>query len=200
MFYSGPVSIVINRVYTKAGDRGRSRLTGGQEIDKDDTRLEAYGTVDELNAVLGGVLTLSDWTHCGVLEKRLLRIQHELFDLGGELATLEEDRHPQQVIISIEDITRLENEMDEVNKNLPTLKSFVLPGGGNCSALMHQARTVCRRAERRVVTLNTNSLQRPELIQYLNRLSDWLFVMGRHAAVQGGHEELLWQPGMRGID
>lgn len=199
-FYSAVVSITINRVYTKSGDQGRSRLAGGQEVAKDDARLEAYGTVDELNAVIGTVLELSDWSELTDVQQHLSRIQHELFDLGGELATLKEDRHPKQILISEDDIRRLETEIDEVNEALPSLKSFILPGGGTCSALMHQARTVCRRAERRIVSLHAVDEQRSELVQYLNRLSDWFFVMGRHVTMAGGHEEVLWQPGKRGDD
>lgn len=195
------MSIYINRVYTRAGDRGTTRLAGGQERAKDDPRLEAYGTVDELNAVVGVLAEELDrhpFPGSAELLRKLRRIQHELFDVGGELATLAEDRHPKQVLVSAEDVARLEREMDEANEALEPLRSFVLPGGGMASALFHQARTVCRRAERRVVSLDAREPQRPEVVQHLNRLSDWFFVLGRHAARAAGREEVLWKPGERG--
>lgn len=205
------MSIYINRVYTRSGDLGTTRLAGGQERRKDDARLEAYGTVDELNAVLGVLVeelqrhpltagperAAGEGDRSGALAGRLRRIQNELFDLGGELATLAEDRHPKQALISDADITRLEEEMDAENEHLPPLRSFILPGGGMASALFHQARTVCRRAERRVVSLHQLEPQRGEAIRYLNRLSDWLFVLGRAAAVADAQGEVLWKPGAR---
>lgn len=194
------MSIVINRVYTRTGDEGRSRLAGGQEVEKDGPRLEAFGTVDELNATLG-VLAEHIAKHAAglaPLRARVVRIQNELFDLGGELATLPEDRHPKQALVTDADVTRLEQEIDEINDGLPTLRSFILPGGGMTSALLHQSRTVCRRAERRLITLHRTEPQRGETIRYLNRLSDWLFVMGRHAALGEGGTEVLWRPGDRG--
>jgi cob(I)alamin adenosyltransferase len=193
------MTVYINRVYTRSGDRGTTRLAGGQERKKDDARLEAYGTVDELNAVVG-VLIEHVLLRGGdaPLLKQLRRIQNELFDLGGELATLPEDRHPQQALLSEEDVTRLENEMDAANGSLPALRSFILPGGGVVSACFHHARTVCRRAERRLVSLHDREPEREVTIHYLNRLSDWLFVMGRAAAVADGQGEILWKPGDRG--
>lgn len=200
------MSIVINRVYTGVGDHGTTRLAGGQEVAKTDLRIEAYGTLDELNAVLGVVAeallaggapeSLSDAD--GQLHRAIRRVQNELFDLGGELAVLPEDRHPQQQLVTEADRRRLEEELDAINGALPTLRSFILPGGGMVSALLHQARTVCRRAERRLVALHAAEPQREEALKYLNRLSDWLFVMGRHAAVSRGYEEVLWRPGDRG--
>lgn len=196
------MSIVINRVYTGVGDEGRTRLAGGQEVPKNSPRIEAYGTVDELNAVLGVVAErLAEETGGSEDEAALLaalrRIQNELFDVGGELAVLPEDRHEKQQLIDEADMKRLESELDTANEALPTLRSFVLPGGGVLSALFHQARTVCRRAERRLVDLHQEEPQRELLLVYLNRLSDWLFVMGRRAAIARGHEEVLWRPGAR---
>lgn len=195
------MSIIINRVYTGVGDGGTTRLAGGQEIAKTDARIEAYGTIDELNAVLGvlaeSILAAADDEGASTV-RRIRRIQNELFDLGGELAVLPEDRHPKQVTLQQEDVDRLEREIDEANESLPTLRSFILPGGGMISALMHQARTVCRRAERRLVALHQQAPQRPLVLIYVNRLSDWLFVMGRQAAVGRGYEEVLWKPGDRG--
>lgn len=189
------MSFIINRVYTKVGDAGTSRLAGGQEVEKDSARLEAYGTLDELNAVAG---VLVESMAEGELKRWLLRIQNELFDVGGELAVLPADRHPQQIVISAEDAARLEREIDQVNAALPTLRSFILPGGGQVAALFHQVRTVCRRAERRIVTLHRAEPVRSEVLVYVNRLSDWLFVMGRKAAVDAGRGEVLWRPGDRG--
>lgn len=192
------MGITINRVYTGVGDRGTTRLAGGQELPKDDARIEAYGTVDELNAVIGVVVErLISAGQTEALSGSLRRIQNELFDLGGELATLAEDRHEKQALIQEEDAKRLEAELDATNEALPALKSFILPGGGEISALIHQARTVARRAERRLVTLHRDNPQREVTMVYLNRLSDWLFVMGRKAALDSGHEEVLWKPGAR---
>ncbi|MCC7384028.1 MAG: cob(I)yrinic acid a,c-diamide adenosyltransferase [Deltaproteobacteria bacterium] len=191
------MSIVINRVYTKTGDRGTSRLAGGQEVDKDSDRLEAYGTVDELSAVIGVLVESMSGAGVDPLRDALIRIQNELFDLGGELATLPADRHEKQALVGDQDVLRLESEIDRVNADLPTLRSFILPGGGLVSAYFHQARTVSRRAERRLVSLHRAEPQREETLRYLNRLSDWLFVMGRKASRDAGREELLWRPGER---
>lgn len=191
------MSIVINRVYTKTGDRGTTRLAGGQELAKDSPRIEAYGTIDELNATMGLVAESLGSAGDPTLLARVRRIQNELFDLGGELATLPADRHEKQALVQEDDIRRLEAELDEVNAALPTLRSFVLPGGGMSAAFLHQARTVCRRAERRLATHLRTEAERPECLRYLNRLSDWLFVMGRQAAARSGQGEILWRPGDR---
>lgn len=192
------MSIVINRVYTKTGDDGTTRLAGGQVLDKDSLRIEAYGTIDELNATMGLVAESLGGEGDPTLLARVRRIQNELFDLGGELATLPADRHEKQALVQEADTRRLEVELDEVNAALPTLRSFVLPGGGMTAAFLHQARTVCRRAERRLATHTRAEPERPECLRYLNRLSDWLFVMGRAAAARSGQGEILWRPGDRG--
>lgn len=188
---------MINRVYTKTGDRGTSRLAGGQEVDKDSDRLEAYGTIDELSSVIGVLVESMSDSGADPLRAWLIRIQNELFDLGGELATLPADRHEKQALVGDQDVLRLESEIDAVNADLPTLRSFILPGGGLVSAYFHQARTVSRRAERRLVSLHRAEPQREETLRYLNRLSDWLFVMGRKTSRDAGREELLWRPGER---
>lgn len=194
------MSFTINRVYTGVGDTGQTRLAGGQRVDKTDARIEAYGTLDELNATLG--VAAEEARVDGVantegLAQRICRIQNELFDVGGELAVLPSDRHEKQALIEEGDVRRLEEEIDEVNAGLPTLRSFVLPGGGRLSAALHVARTVCRRAERRLVALHRAEPQRPEVLKYLNRLSDWLFVMGRFAVTASRRDEVLWEPGGR---
>ena len=188
----------ISKVYTRTGDQGTTRLVGGREVSKDHTRLEAYGTVDELNAVLGIVRTENRIaaTSEGAsdrLETMLHRIQNDLFNVGSDLATLPSDRWEGMVVVGAEDVTRLEEWIDELNEDLGPLKEFILPGGGRVGAFFHQARTVCRRAERRVVTLLA---EEPDLdlgtMRYLNRLSDWLFVAGRWAAKAHGEPEHLW--------
>ena len=194
--YLSVMTIRINRVYTRSGDGGTSRLAGGQEITKDSPRLHAYGTIDELNAVMGLVAEHVD--EGSPLCAPILRIQNVLFDLGGELATLPEDRHPSQPLVCEQDTVTLETEMDEMNATLPALTSFILPGGGRASAYLHLARTVCRRAERRLVTLSKASEVRRECIQFVNRLGDWFFVAGRQAAADAGEAETLWRPGHRG--
>jgi cob(I)alamin adenosyltransferase len=189
------MGFVINRVYTGVGDRGTTRLAGGQEIDKCNVRIAAYGDVDEVNAS-AGVLAETEGLLPDLLAA-LRRIQNELFDLGGELATLPVDRHPKQILISSEDSDRLEREMDAANESLPVLRSFILPGGGLASARFHVARTVCRRAERSIVALHRTEAQRAEVLRYVNRLSDWFFVMGRRSALSSGEGEVLWRPGER---
>ncbi len=167
-------------------------------MEKTAPRIETYGTLDELNACLG--LVAEDLRRApgpaGLLGK-VRRVQNELFDLGGEFAVLPEDRHPQQRLVTADDVTRLEQEIDAANAGLPTLRSFILPGGGMLSAFLHQARTVCRRAERHLVDMHRAEPQRPECLAYVNRLSDWLFVMGRRAVHDRGESEVLWRPGDR---
>ncbi|HEY4002487.1 MAG TPA: cob(I)yrinic acid a,c-diamide adenosyltransferase [Candidatus Xenobia bacterium] len=182
--------IVISKVYTRTGDKGTTGLVGGARVPKDDPRIEAYGTVDELNAVLGmAVMTAID-----PLRATLLRIQNELFDLGSELATPVEAFAVGMPSVEDTQIRWMEQQMDEMNKGLEPLKSFVLPGGGPTGAVLHLARTVCRRAEREVLRLSRLEKLRPQPLKYLNRLSDLLFVMSRQAARQEGHPETLWQP------
>lgn len=185
----------ITKVYTKTGDKGMTRLAGGQAISKGDLRIEGYGTVDELNAWLGIVAEFLREDDPGKLRSAILRIQNELFDLGSQLAVLPEDRRENTPVITAKNIEALEDEIDEMNSGLPMLKSFILPGGGKASAYLHVARTVCRRAERTLVRLEaTEALDGTEVI-YLNRLSDWFFVASRYASTHAGVAETLWQPG-----
>ena len=186
----------ITRVYTRTGDRGETRLAGGQRVKKDDARIEAYGTVDELMSVLGMVLATAEgqgnWT--ARLSAILARVQNELFNLGATLAMREEDVRPTTPRILPRHVKQLERDIDALNRDLPALTSFVLPGGGPVAAHLHQARTVCRRAEREVIRLGRAETLPAEAIRYLNRLSDYLFVAARFAARASGHGEPLWEP------
>jgi cob(I)alamin adenosyltransferase len=188
----------LNRIYTKAGDGGDTRLVGGQKVRKDALRIEAYGTVDELSACIGIARTaLTEPNAPGeadALAKVLARIQNELFNLGSDLATLPADRRPQQPVIEARHVTALEHEIDGWNASLPELRSFVLPGGGVVAAYLHLARTVCRRAERAIVRLRDAEPIGEQSLPYVNRLSDALFVMSRHAARLYGESEPLWEP------
>jgi cob(I)alamin adenosyltransferase len=188
----------LNRIYTKTGDAGQTRLVGGQKVAKDSLRIDCYGTVDELMACLGLVRTALTVppipAGAATLSEVVSRMQNELFNLGSDLATLAEDRHPQQPRIETRHIEALEHEIDAWNESLPELRSFVLPGGGWVAAYLHLARTVCRRAERLAVSLAAAEPVSPEVIPYLNRLSDALFVMSRHAARLYNAPEPLWEP------
>lgn len=187
--------LTINRVYTRGGDAGRTRLVGGQAVDKDDLRIECYGTVDELNAVVGGArLACGDLGLAG-LAAELLRVQHALFNLGNTLATLPDDMRDGMPRVRASDVTWLEGRIDAANADLPTLRSFVLPGANRADVELHLARTICRRAERLCVALARREGNVPaETLAYLNRLSDAFFVWGRVAARAGGGDELLWDP------
>jgi cob(I)alamin adenosyltransferase len=175
----------LSKIYTKTGDDGTTGLGDGSRTPKDSARVEAYGTVDELNSTIG-VLLACDGVPDDIREL-LVRIQHALFDLGGELCV------PGMELIHDADVTALEQTLDHYNDDLPRLKEFILPGGGMAAAQCHVARTVCRRAERRVVTLTRNESVRPQVVHYLNRLSDLLFVLCRVLARVSGHGEVLWQ-------
>jgi cob(I)alamin adenosyltransferase len=188
----------LTKIYTRNGDKGQTQLVGGRDIPKDALRIESYGTVDELNAALGIVRAhlptnpgLTD-TDRDRLMGWLHDVQQRLFDLGAELATLESDRYEGQPTISADHIASLEGLIDEMNQDLKPLTSFVLPGGGQLTAHLHLARTICRRAERRVVTLSNTEAIGEHAIPYLNRLSDALFVVSRFAATRGEEPEILW--------
>jgi cob(I)alamin adenosyltransferase len=188
----------LNRIYTKTGDAGQTRLSGGQKVSKDSLRIDCYGTVDELMAVIGLARTAlaSPEAPAGSadLELVLRRVQNELFNLGSDLATLPADRHPKQPVIEARHVAALEQTIDRWNADLPELRSFILPGGGWVAAYLHLARTVCRRAERLAVRLAASEPVSGEVIPYLNRLSDALFVMSRHASRLYGEPEPLWEP------
>lgn len=186
--------LAINRVYTRRGDSGDTALAGGQRVPKDSLRIEAYGTVDELNAFVGAARVGTDGPGLRPLGEILLRVQHELFNLGSILATLPEDVHAKQARVTEAEIARLEAEMDRMNEPLEPLRSFVLPGGSRLNADLHLCRTVCRRAERAVVALSRAEEIPPEAVRYLNRLSDAFFVWSRWASQVAGVGEVLWAP------
>ena len=189
----------LTKIYTRTGDLGTTRLVGGQEIAKDELRIEAYGTVDELNAVVGMVRVavgrsegLRDQDQQG-FDAWLFNTQQRLFDLGSDLATRIEDRFEGQPVMIDSHVKALETQIDAWNKDLEPLESFVLPGGGAIGAQLHLARTICRRAERRTVSLATMEEVGDFVIPYLNRLSDALFVASRWIAQRAGEDEALWE-------
>ena len=185
--------IALNRIYTRGGDSGETSLVGGQRLPKDALRIECYGTVDELNAFLG-LACLSAETAVPGLATILKRVQNELFNLGSILATRSEDIHPKQPRVTAVEIAQLETEIDLANESLAPLRSFVLPGGSRLSAELHVCRTVCRRAERLTVALAREETIPPEAVQYLNRLSDALFVWSRWVNHVLRAPEVLWRP------
>ena len=188
--------LALNRIYTKRGDSGDTSLVGGQRVAKDDPRIEAYGTVDELNAFVGlACVSCQDaGTKLSLLASILRRVQHELFNLGSILATRPEDVHPKQARVTEAEVEQLEREIDAMNADLAPLRSFVLPGGTRLNAELHAARTICRRAERLVVGLGRREAVPREAVHYLNRLSDALFVWSRWANHVLGVAEVLWEP------
>ena len=175
----------LSKIYTRTGDDGSTGLGDGSRVAKDSARVTAYGTIDELNSTIGVVLACEGIDDA--VRETLTQVQHELFDLGGELCI------PGMAMIDDADITRLEQALDGFNDPLPPLKDFILPGGGMAAACCHVARTVCRRAEREVIALGRLESIRPQAQQYLNRLSDLLFVLCRVLARASGHGEVLWQ-------
>lgn len=185
--------LALNRIYTRTGDKGETGLVGGQRVFKDALRIDCYGTVDELNAFIG-MARVSAIESLPALAVILLRVQHELFNLGSILATLPEDVQPQQPRVTAADIQQLESEIDAMNAGLAPLRSFVLPGGSRINTELHACRTICRRAERLAVALARNESVPSEAIHYLNRLSDALFVWSRWANQQLGAPEVLWSP------
>lgn len=191
--------IALNRIYTRAGDSGETRLVGGQRVPKDDARIDCFGVVDELNAFLGLARTtveeLSGQRPALVPFAAILkRVQHELFNLGSTLATLPEDMHPKQPRITSAEAQQLEQEIDQANESLASLRSFVLPGGSRLDGELHVCRTICRRAERLLVSLARSESVPPEALTYLNRLSDALFVWSRWVNHILGKAETLWEP------
>ena len=191
----------INRVYTRAGDGGETALVGGRRVPKDSPRIEAYGTIDELNSIVGlarafNAPKLKRGKKHRRLDEILRRIQNELFDLGSELATPRESFYEGMFRVGATEVTALEKLMDECQKELTPLKSFVLPGGGPVGGFLHQARTVCRRAERGVLALSRVEDVGEWPLKYVNRLSDLFFVLSRWVGKYLGETEYLWERGL----
>ncbi|HET8579195.1 MAG TPA: cob(I)yrinic acid a,c-diamide adenosyltransferase [Methylomirabilota bacterium] len=195
------MAIRITRVYTRTGDKGDTALVGGRRVPKDAPRIEAYGTIDELNSILGlarvfNAENLRRGKKYRWLDQILRRLQNELFDLGSELATPEDAAYEGMFRVGEKEVTALEQLMDECQKSLTPLKSFVLPGGGRVGGFLHQARTVCRRAERRILTLSRAEALSEWPLKYVNRLSDLLFVLSRWTGKHLGETEYLWERGL----
>jgi len=174
----------LSKIYTRTGDDGTTGLGDGSRTPKDSIRVEAYGTVDETNSAIGAVL--AEDSVPDDVRKCLTEVQHDLFELGGELCI------PGHSAVTDDYIERLESDLDGFNENLPPLKDFILPGGGRAAAACHLARTIARRAERRVTTLSNEEDVRSECVRYLNRLSDLLFVVARVLAREESGQEVLW--------
>jgi len=193
------MSVYLSRIYTKTGDKGQTALVGGKMVSKDSPRIEAYGTIDELNAILG-LVRKANRDEAGPdsakarIDAILQRAQNELFNLGSLLATLPEDLSDQQPRIEARHVEALEHDIDELNEHLPPLRSFTLPGGGWVSSYLHLARTVCRRAERVIVSLAAQEPVDAECVRYVNRLSDALYAIGRWNVRERGETEPLWTP------
>lgn len=176
----------LSKIYTRTGDQGSTGLGDGRRVDKDDARIEALGAVDELNSTLGLLLTQP---LPAAVHDCLTHVQHALFDLGGELSI------PGHIMLTPAYTTRLELALDGFNADLPPLKEFILPGGNAAAATCHLARAICRRAERRTITLARSEAVNAAALIYLNRLSDLLFVIARVLARADGGSEVLWQSG-----
>ena len=185
--------VTLTKIYTRGGDKGETSLGDGSRVAKDDLRVEAYGTVDEANSVIG-LARLHTKAHENA-DAMLARIQNDLFDLGADLCTPENGRKAEGALrVTGPQVERLEREIDALNENLSPLTSFVLPGGSAASAHLHHARTVSRRAERLIVALAEREQVNPSTVSYMNRLSDHLFVLAR-ALNDEGNSDVLWQPG-----
>lgn len=196
------MAIRITRVYTRTGDRGETSLVGGKRVPKDSPRIDAYGTIDELNSIIGLArvfneenLEAGEANH--FLDDVLCKIQDELFDLGSELATPPESFQQGMFRISQTEIKNIEKLIDKCQENLQPLESFILPGGGRVGAYLHQCRTVCRRAEREILRLSRQETISEWPLKYVNRLSDLFFVLSRWISKETGEREYLWQRGLR---
>lgn len=178
------------KIYTKTGDTGETSLFAGGRVDKDHLRLHAYGTIDELNSILGMARAQR---LDSALDEKIRRVQTELFQIGADLATPLETEAKWIVRVDEAGIGNLEQEIDDLDATLPPLKNFIIPGGTQAAATLHVARTVCRRAERWIVALKKETEINPLVLQYINRLSDWLFVMARAANARDGVGDVLWE-------
>jgi cob(I)alamin adenosyltransferase len=186
------MSITINRVYTRSGDTGETSLVDGSRVSKDCLRCESYGTIDELNAVLGIAKEHAKIESKSLIFDILEYLQQELFDIGAELATPSGYTYPKMWVTAEKHVNHLEKLCDYLNKDLPPLNSFILPGGSFLSAFLHQARTICRRSERVIVSLNKVENLNNYTVIYVNRLSDLLFVMSRYALKDDSAKVPLW--------
>ena len=196
--YNNP-NIRISKVYTRSGDQGETSLVGAKKISKDDPRICSYGEIDELNAYIGGcrqIIIDLNLKHKDIKKilSILYRLQNELFNLGNMLATLDEDIYEGMPRVEKEHIYKMEKDIDYFNKDLPSLKSFVLPGGSQINIWFHISRTLCRKCERTVVALSKKESINPIIIKYLNRLSDGLFVWSRWINVIQSNPEVVWNP------
>jgi cob(I)alamin adenosyltransferase len=196
------MAIRITRVYTRTGDRGETSLVGGKRVPKDSRRIDAYGTIDELNSIIGLARVFNEENlEAGeahhFLDEVLCKIQDELFDLGSELATPPESFQQGMFRISQTEIKSIEKLIDKCQENLQPLESFILPGGGRVGAYLHQCRTVCRRAEREILRLSRQETISEWPLKYVNRLSDLFFVLSRWISKETGEREYLWQRGLR---
>ena len=191
--------ITIDPIYTRRGDQGETSLAGGQRVAKDNARIEAYGVIDELNAFVGSARALAEEStdrngRVWPLVPFLLRVQHELFNIGCILATRPEEVHPSQARVTLADVTRIEHEIDRINRDLPARRCFVLSGRGCLNGVLHQCRTICRRTERVTVSLARQEPVPPEAVQYLNRLGDAFLVWSRWVSHVCSESESLWNP------
>jgi len=195
------MTISITRVYTRTGDKGTTALVGGKRVPKDSPRIVAYGTVDELNSIVGlarvfNAERMADGEKHRWLDAVLRRIQNQLFDLGSELATPDDAAYEGMHRVGDAEVKELEELMDRCQKELPPLKSFVLPGGGRIGGFLHQCRTVCRRAEREILALSRVEPISEGPLRFVNRLSDVFFVLSRWVGRHLGESEYLWERGL----
>jgi cob(I)alamin adenosyltransferase len=199
------MAIRITKVYTRTGDKGFTKLVGGKKVPKDAARIESYGTIDELNSVLGLARVFNDdfkgrLPAAQRLDDIFRRLQNELFDLGSELATPSDFSYEGMFCVGENEVKALEKLIDELQKDLSPLNSFILPGGGKVGGFLHQARTVCRRAEREILRLSREEEISAWPLTYVNRMSDLLFVLSRWVSKNLGEPEYLWERGLRGHD
>jgi cob(I)alamin adenosyltransferase len=199
------MAIRITKVYTRTGDKGFTKLVGGKKVAKDATRVEAYGTIDELNSVIGLARVFNDELKDSLKASQQLDdifrlLQNQLFDVGSELATPSDFSYEGMFQVGETEVKGLEQTIDQLQKDLEPLNSFILPGGGKVGGFLHQARTVCRRAERDILRLSREEELSPWPLKYVNRLSDLLFVMSRWVSKNLGEPEYLWERGLRGHD
>ena len=188
------MTIRLSKIYTKTGDKGSTLLATGERVLKSNVRIEAYGTVDELNSVVGMLRdTIAADSRMSDLVEMLAKIQNELFDIGGELSVpLDVLDTKRQQVVTMDDVVRLEKEMDLFNEKLPALENFVIPGGHIANSTAHLVRTVCRRTERAIVRMSEQDAVRDEIRIYLNRLGDWFFVLSRELSRRLAVAEVLW--------